>query len=424
MTTAPRRRAKPGLRLRVQRGAPSLCLALCLLGAEASAKEVVASLPQTLYSGPPAGAATVEGVSWARTRSAEELPGGQTASIAWQRQLAEGISCNLLVDAGGSIFAAGVGRVTQLSANGVTEFSQPTDISAAVAAALLADGSRVVLSSQGQLRSWSPSGAARWRLDLGTSKRQSSGALLPSADGGLLVSGGHWLISLDADANVRARVKTKQPVQQTLMVGGQSVFVDQTGDVYAWNGYAPPTPSGSFGARVSAATESEDGTLVAIVADHSIVELSLATGALRQLARVDAPGLVPMLSVPSAGLIQAVRRDGTPFRVGEELALPSAPASPALPEPGAGLQLLGSRDGSLAWLPAQGSLQLRHGPRDKLELTEVRCSDPVSLVPAGPGRLAAACRSGSIWLVGPPTKGPADTSDPKSGTNSVRPNSH
>jgi hypothetical protein len=360
-------------------------------------------MPQAIYWGPPGGPAAMRGGDWSRAHRAEALPSASEATVSWHRQLPGGVSCNLLVDAAGAIFVVGRGRVTQLNREGQREYSQPADITSAVAATLLADGTRVALTAEGQLRAWSATGAAHFSVELPSPNRWGDGALLPLPDGGLLVSGGVQLFDLDAAGYVRARVRMKHPVQQTLVLGARGIIVDEHGGIYEWGGFELSARRETFPGRVVAVAASGDSSLVALMAaESSLVEVSLVTGASHELAHVAEPGLLPLLSIAAPGQVGAIRRDGIRFWLGQDTSVTASVRSLKVSESVRGARLLGGPAGAFAWLAADRALRLgADGTEQERELPEVRCGEPESLVSAGARRLLVACRSGELWLIGP-----------------------
>jgi hypothetical protein len=373
-----------------------------LWGADTAASTWVASMPQAIYWGPPGGPAAMSAGDWSRANRAEALPSGADAAVSWHRQIPGGVSCNLLVDAAGDIFVVGTGRVTQLNQAGQREYSQPADITSAVTATLLADGTRVALSAEGQLRAWSATGAAQFSVELPSPNRWVDGALLPLPDGGLLVSGGVQLLDLDAAGHVRARAKMKHPVHQTLVLGARGIIIDEHGGIYEWGGFELMARRESFPGRVVAVAASGDASLVALMSpDSSLVEVSLATGVSHELARVAEPGLLPPLSVAAPGQVGAIRRDGIRFWLGQDIPVAAGGRSLKVADSVRGALLLGGPDGAFAWLTADRALRLANGAEQEREVPEVRCGEPESLVSAGARRLLVACRSGELWLIGP-----------------------
>ena len=379
-------------------GQPLLAALLLLISAEVGASELVASLPQTLYRGAPRGYTTMVGGDWTRAYRAAELPAPEAARALWRAQVPGGISCNLLVDSTGSIFAAGLGQITQISADGKREYSQRANFSNAMAAALLASGERVVLTREGRLLAWNRVGTPGFNIELSTPRRWSHGGLLPLPDGGVLVSTGPWLLRLGDDGQARGHARLRFPITQTLIADDRIIIIDETGDALEWDGYSPPLHRGSFGGRVTTAAVGAPTTLVALVGSRSLIELALLTGTTRRLTHHDGPALLPVLSTPAPGRVHVIRSDGALLALGPER--PAASPNGGAPvEAPSEAQLLGSPEGTLAWFAANTPLELQ-SPSSERQLPEAQCAQPVSLVFAGPGRVAAGCRTGQLWLIG------------------------
>ncbi len=379
----------------------SLLAALFFLSVEAQGSDLTASFPQTLYRGAPRGHSTMAGGDWTRAYRAAELPAPKAARALWRAQVPGGISCNLLVDSAGSIFAAGLGHVTQIAADGKRQYSRRANFSNAIAAALLANGERVILTREGRLLAWSAAGTAGLNIALSTPPRWSQGSLLPLSDGGLLVSIGHWLFRLGPDGEARGHARLKFQISQTLIADLRIIIVDETGEALEWDGHSPPVHRGSFGARVSSAAVRETTTLVGLVGNRTLIELALLTGTARRLTPHDGPALLPALSTPAPGRVNVLRSDGALLAIGPEpLAL--APNGKALADAPTEAQLLSSPEGTLAWFAANIPLELQ-SEAGEYQLSEVQCPQPISLVPAGPRRIAAGCRTGQLWLIGQKT---------------------
>lgn len=387
--SSPRR---PGARTR-------WALALLTAAAPAAAADLVTALPHAFVLGPSRGFATAAGVDPAHSRHATQLPALDSARVVWRRQIPGGIGCNVLVDADGRVFAAGLGRVTQLGADGALQYSQSERFSGPVAAALLADGTRAVLTREGSLIGWSPSGAVAFELALEVPTAPSTSTLLPLPDGGALASVGVWLLEVDATRSVRAYAVLAAEAQHTLLAGARAIVVDERGRVFEWDRREPLRPIGSFGSPIAAALV-DAGSLIALSSRRSLLSMALADGGVHELGRLDAPGVAPVLGRIAAGRWALMRHDGTWFSLERDVA-PHALASRADPAGSSELELLVDATGAVAWWASEIPLHLETAPGVGRELSDVRCTVPASLVPAGPGRLLAACGSGLIWLVGP-----------------------
>lgn len=381
---------------------------------QAHAADVAAALPHTLHRGAPAGWASTEGVDWARSYSMSDAPMPRAARALWQAQVPGGVSCNVLVDEEGRVFAAGQGHVTQLSREGARDYSQRTGSPAALAATLLADGTRAVLTLDGRVAAWSRKGKTRFSLDLGTPPPGAHGTLLPLPDGGVLVSLGAWLFELETSGAMRSRAVLKQGIDHTLITQERSVIIDDRGAVMTWDGESPPEQRGSFGGRVTRATRRGSSMLVGLSSDRGLIELSLVTGEMVVLGGAENGGLLPVLAKSANESFALMTADGTALLQGPSTTPARSPSGASKPALVGQAHLLASPDGTLVSLTSNAALRVQKNA-EAHELPEVRCGHPVSLVPAGPSRVVAACSSGQLWLVGQAASAPAGGASPALG---------
>jgi hypothetical protein len=128
--------------------------------------------------------------------------------------------------------------------------------------------------------------------------------------------------------------------------------------------------------------------------------MSPSDGRVHELARLDATGVSSMLGRIAAGRWALMKHDGTWFSLEREVA-PHALAMRPDPAGLSDIDLVVDATGVVAWWASEAPLRLETAPGVGRELSDVRCAVPASLVPAGAGRLLAACSSGLVWLVGP-----------------------
>jgi hypothetical protein len=246
---------------------------------------------------------------------------------------------------------------------------------------------------------WSPSGAVAFDIALEAPAAPSTSSLLPLPDGGALASLGAWLFELDATRSVRAYAVLAAAAQHTLLDGARAIVIDEQGRVFEWDRREPLRSIGSFGSPITAALV-DAGSLIALGSRRSVLSMARVDGAVHELARLDAAGVAPVLARIAAGRWALMKHDGTWFsleRGGAPHAVAMRPNPMALSE----IDLLVDGSGGVAWWASEAPLRLETAPGVGRELSDLRCTIPASLVPAGPGRLLAACASGVIWLVGP-----------------------
>jgi hypothetical protein len=379
---------------------PAAVLGL-LVTAQAARADLTTALPHTLHVGSPQGFATARDADPGRTRRAAALPEIEAAQVLWQKQVPGGVSCNVLVDEAGRAFVAGQGRISQLGPDGSLQFSTATDFAGVVSAALVGDGTRVLLTREGRVLGWSPAGALVFEVALDAPAPSGFSSLLPLPEGGVLVSLGPWLFSLDAARSPPSFASLPAAAQHTLLAERRAIAVDERGRVYEWNRREPPRLIGAFSGTVAAVVA--DGPSLIGVSGRSIERLD-ERGELRELARFDAPAVAPLLALPAPVQPIAMQQDGAWSSL-----LTGSPPSPA-PRRSFGaltrLDLLADEHGTVAWWAAEVPLHLETAPGAGRELGEVRCAAPSSLVPAGNRRVIAACNSGAVWLIGPSASAP------------------
>jgi hypothetical protein len=137
---------------------------------------------------------------------------------------------------------------------------------------------------------------------------------------------------------------------------------------------------------------------VALTASRTLETLDLASGRVRQHARFDAPGPLPLLALVEAGAWVAPGPEGDWLTLGTT----GSPAAQLRSSRDGGsrrdVQVLVDAAGVVAhWAPNR-ALVVSSATGERA-LPDVRCSDPLALAPAGDSRLVAVCSSGAIWAI-------------------------
>ena len=369
-----------------------------LLSLRSSAADVTTSLPHGFWLGAPRGPASAREVDASGSRHAAILPAPEAARVAWQRRIAGGASGNVLVDSTGAIFVPGPRSMTELAADGSLRHELPAPSSTSLVAALLGDGTRVVLTRDGRLHGWSEGGASTLAVELPAPPANASSALVPLDDGGLLVAIGRWLFTFDATRGSLLHTSIPSAVALVRQVGPRLLIVDERGRVYEWRRGAPPRGVGELSAPVTAAL-GDGSSLVAITTARTLETLDASTGHRSELARFDAPGPLPLIAMSEPGAWTTLGPEGDWFRLGASFAAATRGSSRRDGGAVREAQLLVDSQGRVAHWAANRPLSLSGAEGVARELGEVRCADPAALAPGGAGRLVAVCGSGSLWLI-------------------------
>jgi hypothetical protein len=223
---------------------------------------------------------------------------------------------------------------------------------------------------------------------------------------------GGQLFRLEAHGTIRAQAHVNDEVRAILRGKRGLLIVTELGDVHEWLPPAAPTKLGSFGGRIGEGAALSDSSRLSAVVDHArLVDFKLNTAT----RHVRMPESMLLLQGPPAitknSETRVVSFDGVVLGhdvAGRETLRVSLRASPALSDGGAPLTEIPISSppvlvDSDAWLAVSAS-GLDAGvvsPMGELYTApDTACADPVSLAPAGEGKMLVACRSGSIWLVG------------------------
>jgi hypothetical protein len=217
-------------------------------------------------------------------------------------------------------------------------------------------------------------------------------------------------LNYDARGQLRASAELDERARVTLSLGRDTLIVGARGGVYRWDGYAAVTRVGRFGRPVLDAVLDRGGSIIGLLPEDELAALSLSSAELTPLSS--------HASSAGSNLRRGVERESwvTPVASASLMLLRfagDAPREAAVPElSSASLHWLAGADHALATISASTPLTF-HRSDGAPEVTKLRCADPLSLIPAGSGRIALGCRSGNLWLVGENTSPAAAPSRPR-----------
>jgi hypothetical protein len=375
--------------------------------------------PTTVVVGSPRGYAPGERVDARRRgQSSVELP--SEPKELWRRELAGGLELPPLVDHQGEIVAALVSPdVVRLDKDGKQLWRvQLGSLPAIVPPVLTSDGSTALLSGDGTLWSVSAGGAVRFSTDLMMRTRRAAAAPLARANGSVVVAGDTDLAVVGADGVVRARATLPNRAVGGLIGWRRGVLaVTQDGVVYHWKSPKAPRKLGELGGPVTGGVVLTNArTVVGVIEADRVVALDLLSGnvtlvisAETAIAELEGPttldprGELLVTSAygelfgidPHGAVARRVALEPLPTLSGDAGA-PLFRRMDARPSP----PLIVDAKGRVAFMRNSGKLGLVVSDDAVIEVTLRLCARPHAVLPAGPKRIIAACRSGTLAMFG------------------------
>jgi hypothetical protein len=391
--------------------------AFMLVSPSTRATHVDPAEPATIVVGPSPGVAPMARVDGARRgRAHQPLPAHP--KIVWRRIVRGGLEfAPLAVDERGAILvpSATLPEVVQISADGRESWRASTRRGPSItSAAILGNGTRILVTSAGELLGFSPDGELRFVTPLELQERNARIGLLPLEDGGAAIASGNEVHEIDADGSTRRRTRLAERIMGPL-VGTRAgpVATTTSGSAYLLKpGYVQRL--GSFGGEPSeSGASSPDGrTLWAIVDHQRVVALDPTNGATQVRFAVTDQSLHgpvvfgrrdSLVFTTWMGLLITLAANGELWRTSLEprlstlvtdagkvdfAALDESPPPVTDAEGRTGFARVGDRVGVVQ---PDGSVRL---------VSEPTCGSPAALAPAGERRMVIGCRDGTVLLLG------------------------
>lgn len=380
--------------------------------------------PSRVVVGPPRGVAPSERLDGARSGHASTALPDEPTEL-WRRPVAGGLELAPLVDAQGNILVSlTVPEVVKVSPDGKEIWRVRTGTAGATAPpALTSDGTMVVLTSAGAAWGVSAAGVVRFSTSIGVRGRDATQAPLATDDGGFVVAAGRELVTLDREGVVLARTSFEERVATPPIAHPDGVLIaSERGDVFVYRPPGAPRRLGSFGGSPRGGVVlADERTLLGVVDGRRLVAFDLKTGTtdvrssgLDPDIQLDAPVTVgprgvQLLTSYDGLLLGFDPRGDEVLRVALEKQAGLGPA-----DAGAPAAFFGSVDlrpspplvvddkGRIAFARRGGKVGVAHADGRVALAHERLCGSPISLSPAGPGRLLVACRDGTLFMLGEP----------------------
>lgn len=393
-------------------------LAAVVAESPSMATSVDPRLAVVVVVGPPAGACPMSRIDGARTgRTVDRLP--EKPRVLWRSTMRSGIAFgSVAVDRRGATIVVGAAtpEIAQFAADGREQWRAKTgNQSPLVGPVILSDETRVVVTGAGEAVGFDPNGGRRFTTDLGSPGKNARAAPLPLDDGGAAVAAGTEIVFLSADGQVQGRSQIGESAAGALVQTGNGVAVTtEKGNVYLASPAASARRVGTLGGSPGpGAAATDERTLLAVVDHTRIVAFDVRTGAVQTLRaapnpQLDGPAALgsgkTVLLTTFSGVMVGVSPDGTEVR---RAALDAGAISPITDAGTINLAamsesppLLVDASGRVGFARVGGRIGVVAPDGSVSTVEQSGCALPVALAPAGAARMVAACRDGSILMVG------------------------
>jgi outer membrane protein assembly factor BamB len=409
-----------------------------------SAEPIDAAFPSVVKVGRAKSPAPSERLDPARRSRSNVLLPAQPTEL-WRKSMGALAHAPVVLPDGGLVVALSSPEIARLAADG-TEISR-VRIGAAPALrapVVLPSGGVAVLTGAPSVVFLSPSGklAATVALPRGSFAVQSAGGLpdgfasiVATDDGAVIVAAGRSLLSVDASGRVAARATLpERVVSDPLEQGGGLLVVGESGGVYRVAVPAEPMKIGVLvGAAIGTAALVDERTLIALAQPNRIVSLDLKSGVAvtrvgdSAFAMFDTPPAVAadgtawlttvegfLVGYDASGAeLSRVQLDRNASPPGGLLSVrPPGLAGVGMPFP-ARLGTVVDRAGAVAFSRPQGRIGVRDTAGKIVVAVERGCTTPLSITPTAPRKMLAACREGTLIMLGDaPNDAPAAEPEP------------
>ncbi len=395
--------------------------------------------PTTVVVGKPRGHAVTDRLDPSRQGQSRTRFPSQPEEL-WRRELTGGLDLPPVIAAEGDVVAAlATPDLVRIDADGRQVWRTRLGTAAAVVAPVLtSDGSTFVVAGDGTAWSVSAGGTIRFSTELAIRTKKAVASPLALDNGTVALAGERDVMLLGHDGRVRASARlASRPVGPLMRHQRGILLATQDGAVWHWRAPTRPRKLGSLGGALEGGLMRVSDRAVIGVVDHRRVVVldlksgntTLVIGDASTLVELEGPAtLAPtgellvtsvvgeLFGVDAHGVVQRrVPLEPLPPLFGSDAGAPmpsifrrldSPPSPPLIVDP----------DGVVAFFRAAGKLGLLRPDGSMLTLSPRLCARPITLLPAGPGKLLAACRSGSIVLFGdPPPSDPTADAGPDGG---------
>ena len=372
-------------------------------GAPSPARDPTA--PHRIALGPPAGLWPMQRGDGART-GLSRAPFPLHPAVARRIPLYTDLAAPPVVDDRERlVLATKDGKLVEILPSGEVSLSLSLDAPAILGPVLESDGTRFVLTRDGTAVGISSDGGLAFETPLRMPRATAVAEPLATRDGAVVAALGARAMKIGADGEVRGEADLDETIVALTEDPATLYLATDTGRVFAWNPPASPHLVGNLGGKpTSEVVVLARGRLLAAVRGATLVELTVPDGARTALASlapdvvIDTPARMP------SGELRFTTRSGwlLGYAGNREVFRHSTTPPATLPVftyPDAMLPVLVDPSGAVAFVSNAATVGVV-SPSGEVNSTVLSdCGPPGALVPAGPRRLAAFCRSGFIAFV-------------------------
>jgi iron-sulfur cluster insertion protein len=240
------------------------------------------TLPQRAVVGTPAGPTCLAELDSRRSgRTTAPLP--KHPRVLWRLRVPGSLQHSLAANAQGTVVAASTSHLIGISSRGKVVWTARLGTSGAATGPIVTSaGSLLVVTADGEVHCVDAAGHPEWQRSLSVPATSAAAPPLPTRDGGAVVSMGSGVWQLESDGTIRAQTTAADNVISILEGADGLLLVTGSGSVIEWKAPAPPRDVGDFGGRPTrGVTLIGSQSLVAVVDDQRLVELTVKTGSRR-----------------------------------------------------------------------------------------------------------------------------------------------
>ncbi len=275
---------------------------------------------------------------------------------------------------------------------------------------ILSKGTRVVVTSLGEVWGFGPNGEPKFRKNLDSKGEDPRTSPLARNDGSFVVAVGSSVVAFDSNAEVISKADVAKRVVGSLVEDGDAVLITtETGEVFRWASPLPPKRVGSFqGIALEGGARTRDGRLLAVADMERLMSMDVKSGVTTTLLRSNKLEGPPTIGKDNSTYITTTSGELITLSLeGEEQRVSLIASSTKTPDGGlpayapASPPILVDHDGRVAFARTGGRVGVVLPSGQRHFAPKRSCKTPVAIMPAGEKKFVVVCRNGDLRLYGP-----------------------